>query len=114
MTDVPTGSERRVAERFTVRRPVSIRRPGSSSVRGILLNISLTGAAVHIQGWNVADDAPWPTMVGQGDEVWLTGLLNVPLACWAIAVDDGVLRVRFLRDPGTQAALRDLIANTEP
>ena len=74
------------------------------------MNISITGAAVRVNGWSAAAQETWLTGLDHGDELMLAGLLDVSLSCWVIAVDEGVLRVRFLRDDGLRQRLRVLVA----
>jgi hypothetical protein len=102
--------DRRGAQRFDAHQSVSIRRTGLPSVSGSLVNISVTGAAILIPGWSLAAHETWLTRLAHGDEIWLAGLLDPPVSCWVIAVDEGVLRVRFLRDDRLREKLRMLIA----
>jgi hypothetical protein len=79
-----------------------------------LINISTTGAAITLPGWDLPAPAPWPTRLEHGDEISLTGLLDVPLSCWVIAVEDSTLRVRFLFDDVVRNKLRDMIGGLAP
>lgn len=105
----PTVVERRGAERIETSVPVSIRGDGMLPCAGTVINISMTGAAISLHGWNVPVPAPWPTRLHHGDEIALVALLGVPLACWVVAVDEGLLRVRFLFDDVARRQLRELI-----
>jgi hypothetical protein len=78
------------------------------------VNISISGAAVRILGWSLAAHETWLTRLSHGDELRLAGLLDDPLLCWVIAVEQGVLRVRFLRDDGLRQKLRVLVAGIAP
>ena len=55
------------------------------------------------------ETAPWLTRLKHGDEIALTGLLDVPLPAWVVAVDDAVLRVRFLMDETVRGKLHEMI-----
>lgn len=101
--------DRRGAERFETTLPVSLRKFEMPPFAGSLINISMTGAAITLHGWNVPEPPPWPTRLRHGDELALTGLLPVPLNAWVVAVEEGVLRVRFLVDDTARSQLRELI-----
>lgn len=105
---------RRGTPRFDVNQPVSIGGQGRPPVEGSLINISMSGAAVHVYGWNVPDSALWPTRPVHGNELWLAGLLDVAIPCWVIAVEDAMLRVRFLLDETLRNQLRDKIESLAP
>ena len=107
-----TGSvpDRRAAPRYDVYIDVWLRQDGLASVAGAVINVSRSGAAIRVHGWNIPVPSAWPTRLNHGDEVWLTGLLDVPLSCWAIAVADGVLRVHFSLDEPMREQLREVIA----
>jgi hypothetical protein len=82
--------ERRASPRYNLDRAVWIRRPRVVPAAGALCNISVTGAAVR-----VLDTGAWPITLSNGDEVWLSGLLSDPVACWVVAVRDRIMHVRF-------------------
>jgi hypothetical protein len=42
-----------------------------------------------------------------GDEIWLSGLLDKPVSCWVVAVNDGMLRVHFLLDEAMRIQMRE-------
>lgn len=107
---MPAVPERRGAPRHQVLFEVWLRRRGLAPAAGSVFSLSRTGAAVRIHGWNIPVPSPWPTRLLHGDEIWLTGLVEVPLFCWVIAVDEGVLRVHFSLDEEARDQLRDLIA----
>jgi hypothetical protein len=109
--EVPSqGAERRGATRHDVHFEIWLKRRGLVPAAGSLFNLSRTGAAIRIHGWNVPDPSPWPTRLKHGDEIWLTGLFETPVSCWVIAVDAGVLRVHFSLDDDTRDKLHDMIA----
>ena len=104
------GAERRGAPRHDVHFEVWLRRRGLVPAAGSVFSLSRTGAAIRIHGWNVPVPSPWPTRLNHGDEIWLTGLFDIPASCWVIAVNEGVLRVHFSLDEDTRDKLRDMIA----
>jgi hypothetical protein len=107
---VRNGAERRTAPRYDVHIEVWLRQHGLAPVAGSVINISRSGAAIRVHGWNVPVPSAWPTRLNHGDEVWLTGLLDVPLSCWVIAVEDGVLRVHFSLEEAMRHQLREVIS----
>ena len=102
---------RRGSERIETTIPVSLRKLEMPPFAGSLINISMTGAAISLHGWNVPVPVPWPTELLHGDELALTGLLIVPLNAWVVSVDEGVMRVRFLLDSTVRAQLHQMITN---
>ena len=104
------GPDRRGASRHDVRIEVWLKRRGLVPAAGSIFNLSRTGAAIRIHGWNVPVPSPWPTRLVHGDEIWLTGLFGTPLSCWVIAVNEGVLRVHFSLDDATRDKLHQMIA----
>jgi hypothetical protein len=95
----------RDTERFDVLQPVFVGQPGEPSVAGEVVNISLSGAAIRI-----AEPYPaWVTGLNQSDEIWLSGLLRLPVPCWVVLFDDGVLRVHFSRDGTLHQQMREVI-----
>lgn len=108
-TPLAGRSERRDAVRYEISLPVSLRRDGMPPFAGSLINISISGAAITLHGWNVPVPAPWPTRLKHGDEIALTGLLDVPLGAWVVAREEAVLRVRFLIDETVRERLAALM-----
>lgn len=106
---VPRMRDDRGAERFDVCQSVFIGRPGATGVTGSLISISLTGAAIRVDEWNTAR-AEWLAGLDQGDDLWLVGLLAVPISCWVVVSDEGLLRVHFSRDEAQRRHLRETIA----
>ncbi len=102
--------ERRGALRHDVQFNVHLRRPGISPVAGSVINISWSGAAIRVHGWNAPTPAAWPTRLSHGDELWITGLLDSPLLCWVVTVDDGVLRVHYTLNEPMRDQLQEKIA----
>ncbi len=103
------GPERRAAPRHDVHFEVWLRRRGLPPAAGSVFSLSRTGAAIRVHGWNVPVPSPWPTRLVHGDEIWLTGLFDLPLSCWVIAVEEGVLRVHFSLDEVTRERLREMV-----
>jgi hypothetical protein len=101
--------ERRAAERFETTLPVSLRKPGMSSFGASLINISMTGAAINLEGWDMVATPPWPLRLEHGEEITLARLLDAPLSAWVVNVNDAVIRVRFLLDDPLRAKLQTLI-----
>lgn len=101
---------RRNARRFAAQHPVFVQRDGMISVVGTLENISISGAAVRVHGWNVPLPAPWPTFLNPGEEIALAGVLDTPLTCQVVAVNDGLLRLRFPSGDTLRDRLGDAIA----
>jgi PilZ domain len=99
--------DRRDAPRFDVDHAVLVRREGLVPVAGTLINLSRSGAAIRIHGWHVPVPGAWPVRLKHGDEVELGDLLDEPVPCWVIAVEEGVLRVRFLVGEATRTKLRE-------
>ena len=106
----PAVRERRLSERYETTLPVSLRRPDMPPFAGSLINISLSGAAITLHGWNVPVPAPWPTRLNHGDEIALTGLLEMPVDAWVVGREEAVLRVRFLIDDPVREKLAAMIA----
>ncbi len=106
---VRTG-DRRGAERFEVGHQVSIGLPGTSPVAGTITNLSVSGAAIHIEGWNGRARAAWLAQLGRGDELWMMGLLGIPMSCWVVSFEGDLLRVHFARDGGLRSRLREVIS----
>jgi hypothetical protein len=107
---ISEAAERRGAVRHDVQFDVLLRRDGIAPVMGAVINISRSGAAIRIHGWNPPVPAAWPTRLNHGDEVWLVGLFDLPLFCWVIAVDENVLRVHFSLDDRMRRQLGEMIA----
>jgi hypothetical protein len=103
------GSGQRQAPRHDAQIEIWLRRRGLAPNAAMVMNISRSGAAIRIHGWNVPVPSPWPTRLKHGDEVWLVGLLSAPISCWVVTVDDGVLRVRFELDDQMREQLHTLI-----
>jgi hypothetical protein len=104
----PDSRERRSTAHCNMERPVEIRRPGTASgAVGTILDVSLTGAVVRLPD----DMAPEHELfeLDQGDEIALSGLVAIPLDCWAVARDGHVLRLRFFPMPDAEARLQNLI-----
>jgi PilZ domain len=107
------AAERRTTPRYDVNFDVWLKQHDIAPVAGSVINVSRNGAAIRIHGWNVPVPSAWPTRLTNGDEVWVTGLIDTPLFCWVIAVDDGVLRVRFAPDETMREQLREMIATIQ-
>ncbi|MGD0431313.1 MAG: PilZ domain-containing protein [Acetobacteraceae bacterium] len=99
--------ERRSAARHDVDLAVSLSRTGVAPVAALVTNISRSGAAIRIHGLHVPVPPPWPTRLKNGDEIWLSGLLDKPVSCWVVAVNDGMLRVHFLLDEAMRIQMRE-------
>jgi hypothetical protein len=101
--------ERRTELRFPIRRNVWVRHTGRLPAAGMLINVSRTGAAIQLRHTTNAMVAAWVFHLKNGEEVHLSGLLDEPVACWIVAIDDDLLRVRFLADAATRAQLDSLL-----
>jgi hypothetical protein len=101
--------EQRGAPRHNVERDILIRRRGELPAPGRLMNISETGAAVRIRPPTQPATGLWPYYLSNGDDVWLTALIDDPVTCWVIAVDHDVLRLRFAHDSAIRPQIRALI-----
>ena len=103
--------DRRAARRYDENRPVTIVRDLCLPAQSFIVNISLTGAAIRVySGWYVPEMVGWVTKLKSGDDIWLSDLLTEPVFCWVVALDDGVLRVRFSLTEAARSQLRQLIA----
>lgn len=100
--------ERRAAPRVRLVRNVLIRRRGEIPTPGTLIDLSETGAAVRIEPHTDIFEGVWPFKLANGDDIWLTALLEDPVECWVVAVYRDVLRIRFARDDGLRIRLRAL------
>jgi hypothetical protein len=101
--------DRRGTQRYATTLPVSLRKSELPPFVSSLINISTTGAAITLHDWDAPEPAPWPTRLKHGDDLALTGLLDVPLQAWVVAADEGVLRVRFLVDEAVRTKLHEMI-----
>jgi hypothetical protein len=101
--------ERRRAPRYAVHRTIWLRRSRLLPASGSLLDISASGAAIRITIQNREDSALWPLHLTNGDEIQISGLLDDPVACWIVAVDEDRLRVRFSLDEPMRDLLRQAI-----
>ena len=54
---------------------------------------------------------PWPLRLNSGDELWLVDLIELPLPCWVIETELGLIRVHIYHDRRTREPLQTLIAN---
>jgi len=107
---LPLAQDRRGAPRYAIERDVWVRRRGQLPAAAALINISKSGAAVRLRRVATAFGMTWAFCLRSGDEVHLSGLIDDPVACWVVAEDGDVLRVRFLLDDGTRAAVNNLVA----
>ena len=95
------------APHYDVDHAVTLRHWGLPPEAGLLIDISRTEAAIRVHGLAEPLPGPWPTRLRNGDEIQVSGLLNVPVSCWVIGVTDGVLRVHLFLD---DALLHQLVA----
>jgi hypothetical protein len=100
----PDASDRRANERFRLYQPVSVGPPRTPPVAGTVVDLSIGGAAIRIEGTRPA----WLTGLNQDTEISLGGLLAVPISCQTVAWDRGVLRVRFTLDDTLRHELREV------
>ena len=105
----PGAPERRADKRHEVYIPVSIGPRGRQSIAGTIVNISVRGAAIRLYQPGRGLQASWLDLLNQGDELWLRALLDTPVACWVVVIDDGVLRVYFASDDELRGKLRGMI-----
>ena len=101
--------DRRDAERFDVNHDVTIGMPGTAPLPGTVINISVSGAAIRIAGWNSRARAAGLVRLNRGDELWIVGMLRIPMSCWVVSFDANVLRVHFARGGAQRHQLRELI-----
>src|SRR5579864_6155938 len=104
---LPPAQERCAAPRFAIERDVWVRRRGQLPAAAALINISKSGAAVRLRRVAIAIGMTWAFCLRSGDEVHLSGLIDDPVACWVVAENENVLRVRFLLDHGTRVAVNN-------
>jgi hypothetical protein len=102
-----SSRDRRRAARHDLDLAVTLSRAGIAPVAALMVNISRSGAAIRIHGLHVPVPGPWPTRLRNGDEIWVSGLLDEPVSCWVVAVSDGVLRVHFQLDEPMRLQLRE-------
>ena len=107
--------ERRADKRREVYIPVSIGPPGKQSIAGTIVSLSVGGAAVRLHQPRRGLRASWLDLLNQRDELWLGGLLDAPVACWVVVIDDDdVLRVHFAADDTPRQQIRDIISRLAP
>jgi hypothetical protein len=107
---IPSTTDRRAEERYEAYHPVTVSLAGLlGSVAGTVINVFLSGAAVHVPGWRAKAPAEWLAHLKRGDELQLSGLFDVPVPCSVVTADGGVIRVQFARDDGLRGQLRELI-----
>jgi hypothetical protein len=94
----PGAPERRADKRHEVYIPVSIAPRGTQPSAGTIVNLSVRGAAIRLHPPRRGPRAGWLALLNQGDELWLRALVEAPMACWVVVIDDGVLRVHFDSD----------------
>ena len=58
-TGTSDARDRRDTERHDVSRPVSIGPPGAPPLPGTVINLSVSGAAIRIDGWDTGARAAW-------------------------------------------------------
>jgi hypothetical protein len=109
-SEVTNTHERRSDERQSAFIPVLIGLRGQPPLAGSVINISLNGAAIRINEWNAA----WLISLDQSDEMWLAGLLEVPVICWVVIVEKDVIRVHFAWDHEFRNQLQELIGKLIP
>lgn len=98
------------AERFNVCHPVFFGLRGEAPLAGQVVNLSVNGAAIHVQEWNWNTSLDrWMARLDQGDELLLVGLLNVPISCWVVVSDGDILRVHFASDSALRQRLHETI-----
>jgi PilZ domain len=95
--------DERDAVRHDANIPVTIQARGMPPVTGSVINISVRGAAIRIE------HATWLFHLSQGDELGLTGVLDLPVSCWVVVFDEEVLRVHFAPDDEVREQLRMVI-----
>ena len=103
-------SENRTEPRYGINRAIWFQQPGKMPVAGSVTNISMTGALARVTAVRRDDVIFWPSLLSGGDEIWVSGLLNNPICCWVVAVDNDVLRLRFLLDTKERHQLQNAIA----
>ena len=110
----PGAPERRADKRYEVYLPVSIAPRGTQPIAGTIVNLSVRGAAIRLHQPRRGAQASWLDLLNQGDELWLGALLEAPVACWVVVIDDGVLRVHFGSDDELRGQLRGVIERSVP
>ncbi|HQT75710.1 MAG TPA: hypothetical protein PLD10_01565 [Rhodopila sp.] len=53
----------------------------------------------------------WPLYLRHGDELWLWDVLEDPLACWVVAVERDLVRLRIINDAGILPELRAFLSH---
>jgi hypothetical protein len=96
----------RATARFDAEVPVLIGPDDTPPAAGVVVNISLQGAAVRIR-----DAVKWLAHLDQGDELRMTGLLRASVPCWVVVVDGDLLRVHFAMDAAQRNRLFELIGS---
>lgn len=105
----PANDDSRIVPRYAIRRSIWFRRRGAIPVPGELLNISEKGALARVDRSNDRYTPPWPLYLRHGDELWLYNVIDDPLNCWVVGVEQGIVRLRLFNDASLLPDLRSLI-----
>ena len=99
----------RDAVRHDANIPVSIQLRGTPALTGSVINISIGGAAIQIHNWNNVALTQWFSLLEQGSELQLTGLIEMPMTSWVVLFDYDILRIHFASDDVLRRQLRVVI-----
>lgn len=113
-TWTPDLPDRRADERYDVLQRVTVGPIGAPPLAGTVTNLSLGGAAIRIDGWQTSRRGAWLSRLNQSQEMLLVGLLDTPIYCRVVVVDDGILRVHFQPDDTSRRGIRELIDRLTP
>jgi hypothetical protein len=102
----------RASPRYAINQTIRFARAGRAPAPASLVNLSEGGALARIKAQPVGapEAAPWPLHLSHGDELWLLDLIELPLPCWLIEAEVGLIRVHVYDDLRTREPLRALIA----
>jgi hypothetical protein len=106
----PGGVEARASPRYAIRQAIRFTRTGASPAPGSLVNISQSGALGRVKYPEKSLIPPWPLHLRHGDELWVADLIDLPLRCWVIDVEIGLIRMHFYNDRKARPLLHALIA----
>ena len=108
-------ADERASPRYAITKPIRFTRKGHAPAPASLVNLSEAGALARIKApVRPSEDAmipPWPLRLNSGDELWLVDLIELPLPCWVIETELGLIRVHIYHDRRTREPLQTLIAN---
>jgi hypothetical protein len=108
-------ADERASPRYAITRAIRFTRKGLAPAPALLVNLSEGGALARIKApIRPPEEAvipPWPLRLSPGDELWLVDLIELPLPCWMIETELGLIRVHIYHDRKTREPLQALIAH---